>query len=159
MLMASCGTDPRIETPPAHSSFPVTSAASSIDESRTVTLHGNVYPLARAEFDQGVVDPATRLDRMLLVLNSSSAQQADLDALLAAQQDPHSPLYHQWLTPNEFGVRFGASDSNLAQVTAWLTAHGFTVSEIPIGRRLVVFSGSAAQVSAAFRTERAHLPR
>jgi subtilase family serine protease len=117
-----------------------------------VTLHGNVHPLARPEFDQGVVDPATRLDRMLLVLNSSPTQSADLDALLAAQQDPHSPLYHQWLTPAEFGARFGASDADLAQVSAWLELHGLAVEEIPAGRRLVVFSGSAAQVSATFRT-------
>jgi subtilase family serine protease len=117
-----------------------------------VALHGNVYPLARKEFDQGVVDPATRLDRMLLLLNSSPAQQADLDDLVAAQQDPHSPLYHQWLTPAEFGARFGASDADLAQVSAWLASHELAIEEIPAGRRLVVFSGSAAQVSATFRT-------
>ncbi len=117
-----------------------------------VTLHGNVYPLARPEFDQGLVNPATRLDRMLLLLNSSPAQQADLDALFAAQQDPQSPLYHQWLAPAEFGSRFGASDADLAQLTAWLAARGLTVDEILAGRRLVVFSGSAAQVSATFHT-------
>jgi len=117
-----------------------------------ITLRGNVHPLARPEFDLGLLDPNTHLGRMLLVLNSTPAQQADLDALLAAQQDPQSPLYHQWLTPTQFGVRFGATDADLAQVTAWLVAHGFTIDEVPAGRRLVAFSGSAAQVAAAFRT-------
>ncbi len=117
-----------------------------------VTLRGNVHPLARPEFDQGIANPATRLDRMLLVLNSSPTQQADLDALLTAQQDPNSLLYHHWLTPAEFGARFGATDEDLAQVTAWLQAKGFTIDEIPAGRRLIAFSGSAAQVTAAFRT-------
>ena len=89
---------------------------------------------------------------MLLLLNSSPAQQSELAALLAAQQDPNSSLFHQWLAPAEFGARFGASDAHLAQVTAWLAAHGFTIDEVPAGRRLIAFSGSAAQVTAAFRT-------
>ena len=115
-------------------------------------LQGNVHPLARQDFDQGDVNPTTRLDRMLLLLNSSPAQQADLNDLVAAQQDPYSQLFHQWLTPAEFGARFGASDTDLAQVSAWLEMHGLIVDEIPAGRRLVVFSGSAAQVSSTFRT-------
>jgi subtilase family serine protease len=152
LLIASCGGNPRVQPPPANAPHPVAGVASPIDESRMVTLQGNIHPLARPEFDQGIVDPATRLDRMLLLLNSSPAQKADLDDLVAAQQDPHSPLYHQWLTPAEFGARFGASGADLARVTSWLAMHGLSVDEIPAGRRLVVFSGSAAQVSATFRT-------
>jgi subtilase family serine protease len=152
LLIASCGGNLRVESPLAHAPLPGAGVAIPVDESRMVTLRGNVHPLAKPEFDQGIANPATRLDRMLLVLNSSPTQQSDLDALLAAQQDPNSPLYHQWLTPAEFGTRFGAKDEDLAQVTAWLTAQGFTVDEIFAGRRLVAFSGSAAQVTAAFRT-------
>jgi len=152
LLLASCGGNPRVVAPPANAPLSVAGVANPVDDSRMVTLHGNVHPLARPEFDQGVVNPTARLDRMLLVLNSSPAQSADLGALLAAQQNPQSPLYHQWLTPADFGARFGASDADLAQVSAWLEWHGLTIDEIPTGRRLVVFSGSAAQVSAAFRT-------
>ena len=90
---------------------------------------------------------------MLLELNSSPAQQADLAALLAAQKDPDSPLYHHWLSPAEFGARFGADDADLAQVTAWLMTQGFTIDEIHAGRRLITFSGSAAQVATTFRTD------
>jgi subtilase family serine protease len=118
-----------------------------------VTLQGNVHPLARAEFDEGAVNPNTQLDRMLLLLKPSATQQAELEALLESQQDPQSPLYHQWLAPAEFGARFGASDQELAQVTTWLSAHGFNVDEIPSGRQIVVFSGTAADVFGAFHTE------
>jgi pseudomonalisin len=149
LLIASCGGNLRVDPSLTRAQLPV--AANTIDESRMVILHGNVHPLARPEFDQGIANPATRLNRMLLALNSSSVQQADLDALLAAQQDPDSPLYHQWLTPAEFGARFGATDAEIAQVTAWLAAQGFTVNEILASRRLVTFSGSAGQVAAAFR--------
>lgn len=90
---------------------------------------------------------------MVLVLKSAPAQQAALDALLAAQQTPASPLYHRWLSPAEFGARFGRGDAVLAQIVGWLAANGFTTEEIPAGRRMIVFSGAAGQVSDAFHTE------
>ena len=125
----------------------------ALDESQSAALQGNVHPLARAEFDLGAVNANMRLERMLLVLSPSAEQQIALDALVEAQQDPSSPQYQQWLTPDEFGAEFGASDTQLAQVTSWLAAHGFAIDEIPPGRRLVVFSGTAGQVFDAFRTE------
>jgi subtilase family serine protease len=90
---------------------------------------------------------------MLLLLEPSAAQQAELDALVAAQQNPASPLYRHWLTPAQYGARFGASAHDLSRVVAWLAAHGFTVEEIPPGNRLVVFSGTAGQISDTFHTQ------
>ncbi len=124
-----------------------------IDETQVVTLEGNVHPLARAEFDRGTADAGTRLERMVLLLKPSPAQQTALDALVEEQQNPQSPLFHQWLTPAEYGAQFGVSEPEMAQVTAWLTEQGFTVDEIPAGRQLVVFSGTAGQVFNTFHTE------
>ena len=124
-----------------------------VDETQAVTLTGNVHPLARPEFDLGQVSAETRMDRMLLLLKPSPARQADLDALVKAQQNPTSAHYHEWLTPAEYGARFGASAQDLTRVTAWLAAHGFAVVEIPAGNRLVEFSGTAVQVFDAFHTQ------
>jgi len=132
---------------------PAVLSANSIDESQFVTLEGNVHPLARAEFDEGPASSGLRLDRMLLVLAPSPKQKSGLDALVEAQQNPSSPQYHQWLTPAEFGSRFGASRQGLARVTSWLTSHGFAINEIPAGQRLIVFSGTSGQVFEAFHTE------
>ena len=134
-------------------SAPTLRGAQPVDESQTVKLAGNVHPLARAEFDAGAVSADLRLGHILLVLTPSAEQEAALDALVEAQQDPNSPQYHEWLTPAEFGAQFGASDAQLAQVTAWLTAHGFAIDEIAPGRRLVMFSGTAGEVSDTFHTE------
>ena len=120
---------------------------------QVIPLEGNVHPLARADYDAGAVSVETRMDRMVLQLAPSLEQQAELDALVSAQQNRQSALYHQWLTPTEYGARFGVSAKQLAQVTAWLVEQGFTVDEIPAGNRLVVFSGNAGQVSDAFHTE------
>jgi pseudomonalisin len=102
--------------------------------------------------DLGPISGETRLDRMILLMKPTARQQADLTALLVAQQNPHSRLYHQWLTPAQFGARFGASSVSLAQTTAWLRSQGFTVDEIPGGRGLIYFSGNAAQVDEAFHS-------
>jgi len=134
------------------SAQPADRLRAAIDNSRTVPLPGNRHPLARPEYDLGTVAPETRLDRMILVLQSDAAQQQALAALLDAQKDPQSPLYHQWLTPETFADRFGASPRDIGRIVSWLGAQGFSIDEIPAGGRSIVFSGTAGQVQAAFHT-------
>ena len=124
-----------------------------IDPNRTRAISGQVHPLARPRFDQGAVDPAMRMDNMMLMLRPSATQQDDLDRLLADQQNPSSPLYHQWLTPEAFGDRFGLNTSDLSQVVGWLAAEGFTVNESARSRNWIAFSGTASQVSRSLRTD------
>ena len=123
-----------------------------VDESKMVVLKGNVYPLARAEFDRGVAPASLPMERMLLVLKRSPAQEAALATFLAQQLDPSSANYHQWLTPGQFGERFGASQDDIAQVTSWLQSHGFQVAGASHGRGVIEFSGDAGQVGQAFHT-------
>jgi subtilase family serine protease len=111
------------------------------------------HPLARAEFDQGRVEGSMKIDHAAIVFKLSSAQQADLDKLLAEQQDPRSANYRKWLTPEQYAARFGMSDADLAKVSAWLTSQGLTVSRFSRGRTQVFFSGTAAQVESALRTQ------
>ncbi len=124
-----------------------------IDEGQRVTLAGNTHPLAKAQNDRGAVAGSAPMQRMILSLTHSDAQEAALTALLAAQQDKNSPNFHKWLTPGDFGAQFGASDADIAKVNAWLSGHGFTVSQIGAGKNYIEFSGTAAQVTTAFGTE------
>ena len=66
-----------------------------------------------ARFDAGEAPASLQLNGLDIVFTKSPAQERTLQALLAAQQDPKSPQYHQWLTPAEYGQRFGASDATL----------------------------------------------
>ncbi|HUH63946.1 MAG TPA: choice-of-anchor D domain-containing protein [Terracidiphilus sp.] len=124
-----------------------------IDESRLVTLHGNVHPLARPQYDRGMVDSQLMLERMQLVLRRSPEQEAALEKRLADLYDPKSPLFHHWLTPEEFGRLYGPSDADIARVTSWLENHGFTIYLVTKGRTDIEFSGTADQVRQAFHTE------
>jgi len=124
----------------------------AVDASRVTTISGNVHPMARAEFDQGRVDPSMGI-RLTMTFKMTEAQDADLNALLAAQQDRGSPDYHRWLTPEQFGSRFGLSQTDIQKVRAWLESAGFRVEGVPASRNMISFSGSAQQVESAFRTE------
>jgi len=126
--------------------------AQAIDDGNRIVLGGNTHPLARPEFDEGEAPSSLPLERMLLVLRRSPEQQADLEALLAQQQQISSPDYHKWLTPQQFGQRFGPADSDIETITAWLESHGFRVKGPANGRVVIEFSGTAAQLRDAFHT-------
>jgi len=93
------------------------------------------------------------MERVLLHLSASPEQEAALEQLIAAQRDPTAPEYHQWLTPEQFGERFGASRQDLDAIGAWLAGQGLRVTAVAASRRTVEFSGTAAQVERAFHAE------
>ena len=126
---------------------------SFIDDEQRVTLRGNVHPLALAQYDAGAVEPTFPMEHMILTLRPDAAQQDALNQLLDAQHNPDSPDYHQWLTPEQYGERFGISEADAAQIVEWLQGHGMDVEEVTAGRRTIVFSGTAAQVEETFHTQ------
>src|SRR2546427_4571621 len=122
------------------------------DTSQVTAVKGNVHPMARPEFDQGRVDPSMSM-RVTMTFKMTPAQQADLDALLAAQQQRGSPDYQRWLTPEQFGSRFGLSQGDINKVTGWLESQGFHVEGVPASRNMITFSGTAQQVEMSLYTE------
>src|ERR1035438_3979303 len=62
--------------------------AGRVNTSQWSAINGNVHPNARSEYDQGKADDSLLLNSVTLVLKPSASQQADLDQLLADQQDP-----------------------------------------------------------------------
>jgi hypothetical protein len=124
----------------------------AIDESRLVTLSGNIHPLAQPAFDQGPAPAGMTAGRLLLVLQRSAQQEADLRTWLQSTQDPNSSSFRNWLTPEQFGARFGVSDADLAAVQSWLQSHGFTIDRVSKGRTTIEFSGTVGQVQTAFHT-------
>ncbi|MGD0773663.1 MAG: protease pro-enzyme activation domain-containing protein [Candidatus Solibacter sp.] len=125
----------------------------SVDNLRTVPLKGNRTPRALPQDDQGRVDPLLRIGGMRLRLKPSPIQAAQIAQLLAEQQDPASPNYRNWLTPEEYADRFGLSSNDFAAVLAWLQSQGFTLDYVARARNSVGFSGTAGQVENAFHTE------
>jgi subtilase family serine protease len=125
----------------------------AIDAHRSVVVRGSVSPQAQPKFDRGAVEPDFRLGNITLMLRPSAAQQAGLEQLLAEQQDPASPNYHNWLTPEAYAERFGTSAPDVEKIGAWLHSQGFAVQYTARGRDFISFSGTASQVQAALHTE------
>ncbi|HEY2547833.1 MAG TPA: protease pro-enzyme activation domain-containing protein, partial [Candidatus Acidoferrum sp.] len=124
----------------------------AVDESSLVVLRGNRHPLAMPANDRGEVPPDLPMERMVLVLTRDAVAESSLQSLLARQQDKSSPDFHSWLSPAQFGERFGVSSADLQTLTSWLTSHGFRVNRIGQAAMTIEFSGTAGQVKEAFHT-------
>ena len=124
-----------------------------IDETQRVVLSGNTRPEAIAKNDLGPVEDSLPLEHMQLLLRRPMKLQQQLDAYTESLADKSSPNYHHWLTPDEFGARFGVAQEDIDTVTGWLELHGFKVNTVYPNRLMIDFSGSAADVREAFLTE------
>ncbi|MGD0736268.1 MAG: protease pro-enzyme activation domain-containing protein [Terracidiphilus sp.] len=127
--------------------------ATEIGNADHATIAGSLSPFAQPQFDIGRLPSGTRINGITIVFNRTAAQEADLKALIAAQQDPASPLYHQWLNPDQFAARFGMAESDLNVVESWLQQQGFSIDSVARSQNAIHFSGSAGQVEQAFQTE------
>ncbi len=99
--------------------------------------------------DLGEAPAGQRLESVSLFFSRTDAQQTALSKLQIDQQNPSSPSYHQWLTPQQFGAQFGLSSSDLAKVTAWLSSQGLTVEYTAPSNNFVRFSGTVTQIEQA----------
>jgi subtilase family serine protease len=125
----------------------------SIDEMKLAQLKGQTHPLARAEYDLGVVPDSFPMQHMLFLLKRSPQQEAQLEQLIDQLHDPSSPNYHQWLTAEQFGQQFGPTRDDITIVVNWLESHGFQVNVVYPNGLTIDISGTAAQVRDTFHTE------
>lgn len=93
------------------------------------------------------------MSRVTMMFKRSDTQQTDLKTFLQEQQDRASRNYHRWLTPEEFGDRFGMSTADLNKTISYLQDQGFTIDEVPPSRNWITFSGFAKQMESAFHTQ------
>jgi subtilase family serine protease len=117
-----------------------------------VTIKGNVHPITQSG-PSVPVDDFTPMQQMILYLMGDETKEKALTQLITEQNDSKSPLFHRYLSPQQFAAQFGVAQSDLDKVTGWLESHGFQIDQIPAGRRAIVFSGTAGQVASAFKTE------
>jgi uncharacterized protein (TIGR03437 family) len=127
--------------------------SAQLDSRQSVVLQGHVHPQARAANDRGAVEDSFPVPGITLILKPSTAQKAALQELLAQQQDPSSPQYHKWLTPEQYAAAYSVSADDMQRISDWLTSQGFTVGHVSRGRNFITFNGTAAQARTAFRTQ------
>jgi len=124
-----------------------------VDNSVRVTIEGNTRPEANAKNDRGILPDSYRMEHMQLLLRRPAEQEKALRQLIDELHNPQSANYHQWLTAEQFGERYGLTSEDLTTVSKWLESFGFTVNVVSTNRMEIDFSGTAGQVKRAFQTE------
>jgi subtilase family serine protease len=125
---------------------------SPISDDQLVTLRGNLSPFANARNDRGPVSTSLAMPDLTLVLSRSPEQQAAFDQYVNSEYNSSSPNYHQWLTPEEIGERFGPSENDIGTIAKWLASQGFRVWRVTPDRMAIRFSGTAGLAESAFHT-------
>jgi hypothetical protein len=125
----------------------------AVDNQKRVTLLGNTRPSANSANDRGLVSDSLPLEHMLLQLRRPAELEQALEQYTNDLQNPTSANYHHWLTPSQFGEKFGLAQSDIDAVTNWLQSHGFVVNQVYLNKATIDFSGTAGQVRQAFRAE------
>jgi subtilase family serine protease len=150
ILVPSAGAQ---QQPGAAAQQPAARIGGEINSSEQVALRNSLHPMAEKQFDAGRMPSDSKLGGITMVFSRSASQEAAVRTLMAEQQSPASPLYHQWLTPDQFAARFGMSDADLTKVENWLEQQGFSIDRVARSKNSIHFSGSVRQVEQAFSTE------
>lgn len=129
-------------------------SAPRMAEAADVFLLDGDAPLAMHQVaDRGALAPGAVLEHVQMALIRPAPQQQELDALTEAQQTPGSARYHQWLSPHDLATRFAPPQAEIQKAQAWLTSQGLRVDGVAFDGMSISFSGTAARIGRAFRTE------
>lgn len=97
------------------------------------------------------VAPMPQTTQMDLTLALNLADSTKLDEFIVSLHDEKSPNYHNWITPSEFGERFGRSKNEYQAMVDWLKAEGFTIKRTWPNRLAIDFSASVEQIEKTFQ--------
>jgi pseudomonalisin len=109
----------------------------------TVTLAANVIRGIDKLTPTGRIDPSRTLS---LGVGLQHPDPAAEQAYLAAEYDPQSALFEQFLTPDEYNSRFGVTAQQLNAAVGWLQAGGLAAQTIPGTTDYLLASGPASRV-------------
>jgi Pro-kumamolisin, activation domain len=102
------------------------------------------------------LDHGAPRDKMIgLEVEFAVRNKEQFDQLMRDIDDPHSPQYHHWLTPEQMHTKFGESQQQFDAVLQWLQAQGFTITDKSYGTNAdyIRFRGSIGQIEKAFDVE------
>jgi kumamolisin len=98
-----------------------------------------------------LVGPASSQQQLNLSVGLQLRNQQELDNLLSDMYNPHSSMYHHFLTPQAFADEFGPTADQQQQVKGYLQQQGLTVTHVSPNGLLIDATATVAQAEAAFQ--------
>ncbi len=111
------------------------------------TFYGDLVPALQ---NSSPMHAAASNDTLQLSVALNLRNRSALNQLLADQNDPQSPEYHQYITPQEFADRFGADQATIDATVAYLQSQGLQMQSISPNHLFIDASGSVANAQRAF---------
>ncbi len=93
---------------------------------------------------------ASAQQQLNLSIGLQLRNQQELHMLLSDMYDPHSPMYHRFLTPQQFVDEFGPTADQQQQVIDYVRQAGLHITHIASNGLLIDASATVAQAEAAF---------
>ncbi|MCR3730006.1 subtilase family serine protease [Streptomyces umbrinus] len=126
----------------------IPAAHASTDPDGRDTLQGTKPLWATAQADKGATADASRVSARVYLAGRDAA---GLSAYAKAVSDPSSASYGKYLSAGQAEARFGATKTQVAEVTAWLKSAGLTVTDTT--RHYLSVTGEVADAEKAFGTQ------
>ncbi|MFE1802675.1 protease pro-enzyme activation domain-containing protein [Streptomyces sp. NPDC059517] len=126
----------------------IPAAHASDDPAGRDTLRGTKPLWATAGADKGATADGSRVSARVYLAGRDAA---GLSAYAKAVSDPSSASYGKYLTARQARSRFGATEAQVAGVTAWLKSAGLTVTGT--STHYVSVTGEVADAEKAFGTQ------
>ena len=119
-------------------------------------LHNSITPAlsARARSDGTTVTAGTRLH---LTVTLKPRDPAALAAYARAVSTPGSPAYRHYLSPVQFGRRFGATAAQLRRVRGAFTGHGLRLGDPSAGRLSIPLAANAGTIERGLDVQLRHV--
>jgi subtilase family serine protease len=96
------------------------------------------------------IDHTSRNTKASLTIAMQLRNSDKLDKFIASLNDPSSPNYKHYLTPDEFKNQFGPTDNTVDIVKNYLTSQGFKVKDVSSNNAFITVSGTTGQMEDTF---------
>lgn len=110
-------------------------------------LTGQTVPLVN---HAQLLGATTGQQQLQLSIGLQMRNQQQLEGLLSGIYDPRSPLYHHFLTPQQFAAQFAPTQAEQQQVIDYLHSQGLTVTNVAPNGLLIDATSSVATAETAF---------
>lgn len=99
------------------------------------------------------IAPVDKNKEIGVVLALPSSDPEGLKAMVKHVSTSGDPLFHKYLTAQEFAERFGGKQADYTTLKNWATANGLVISQESIGRLGLTVRGSVLKFETLFKTQ------